>query len=75
MKIKKSWKETNWDMWTFGKKVRHVLVVITSIITSIVVAIFFVIIFGHILLLLLGMHDIILEIRDKFIFEVVRHFL
>lgn len=59
MKIKK-WKEKNWDMWTFDEKVRHVLIVITSII----VVIFFIVIIGCTILLLLGIHGFLLQIRD-----------
>jgi len=75
MKTKKSWKEKNWDMWTFGKKVRHVLAVITSIITSIITAIFIIGITAYVLLILLGMHGILLYIRDEFIFGMMRYLL
>ena len=30
------WKEANWDKWTLGKKIRHVLAVIASLISVVI---------------------------------------
>jgi len=75
MKTKKSWKEKNWDMWTFGKKVRHVLAVITSALTVTISFIFLVGITGYVFLILLGMNGVLLYIRDEFLLGMMRYLL
>jgi len=72
MKTKQTWKEKNWDKWTFWKKVRHVLAVISSMISVLLMALFFIFITGYVLLILLGMHGFLLHIRDEFLLGMMR---
>ena len=65
MKKKRSWKKDNWDMWTFWKKVRHVLAVISSVIAVITMWA----VAAYVILIWFGIYGFLLKLRDVVLLE------
>ena len=65
MKKKRSWKKDNWDMWTFWKKVRHVLAVISSLIA--VISMWAVA--AYVILIWFGIYGFLLKLRDAVLLD------
>ena len=59
------WKQANWDKWTFGKKVRHVIAVALSLITSLAMLV----IFLWLVLFLFGVQGFLLKLRDAILLD------
>lgn len=59
------WKQANWDKWTLGKKVRHVIAVIASLLTSLAM----VVIAAYVVLIIFGAWGFLLKLRDAILLE------
>ena len=57
------WKQANWDKWTTGKKIRHVIAVIASLISVVIMFLGMV----YIVLLSFGIQGFIMHIKDMLI--------
>ena len=57
------WKKANWDKWTLGKKIRHVIAVIASLISILIM--FFAV--AYIILIIFGIQGFIMHIKDMIV--------
>jgi len=55
-----AWKRTDWDRWTLGRKVMHVIAVITSLITCAAMFVGT----AYVVLIVFGVYGYLLHIRD-----------
>lgn len=67
MKKKNDWKKNNWDKWTFWKKVRHSLAVVSSLI--IVIGMWLV--GAYVVLIMFGLYGFILKVRDTILLDIM----
>ena len=59
------WKQANWDKWTLGKKIRHVIAVIASLLTSAAM----VAVVAYVVLVIFGVWGFLLKLRDAVLLE------
>lgn len=64
---KGAWKKYHWDKWTFWKKVRHILAIISSIVAVIVMWG----IVAYVVLIIFGIWGFILKVRDTILLEIM----
>lgn len=62
------WKKANWDKWTLGKKIRHVIAIIASLISVLIMFLITV----YIVLFIFGVAGLIEKIKETFLRELVR---
>lgn len=62
------WRKANWDKWTIGKKIRHVIAVIASLIT--VIAMFLGM--AYLLLIYFGVLGFLLKLRDTILLNIAK---
>lgn len=67
MKYKKgsAWKRANWDRWTLGRKILHVIAVILSLLTVAAMLIGT----AYVVLVVFGVYGFLLKLRDTILLE------
>ena len=60
-----AWKRVNWDRWTLGRKIRHIIAVILALITAIAMWVGA----AYVALVYFGVYGFLLKVRDDILLE------